>query len=156
MGGTNGHGMSVVVLQALLFVNVYGYQGLVLGDYVYPAWAEVIGWCLTMSSILCVPGFMIYWFGQTKGTFKEVSLMLKLTHAYKVVVKKACAYQTLSTEFTILFYVLFNDALNTFNGYIGVGNILIGKIPSGYLTGIDLRSTACLTGAYTTRLSRHP
>ena len=38
-----------------------------------------------------------------------------------------------------LFYVLFNDALNTFviNGYIGVRNILTGKIPSGYLTGID-------------------
>ena len=53
---------------------------------------------------------------------------------------------------------LFNDALNTFliNGYIGVGNILIGKIPSGYLTGIDLRSTACQMGAYTTRLSRRP
>ena len=56
------------------------------------------------------------------------------------------------------FNVLFNDALNTFliNGYIGVGNILIGKIPSGYLTGIDIRSTACQTGAYTTRLSRRP
>ena len=37
----------------------------------------------------------------------------------------------------ILFYVLFNDALNTFliNCYIGVGNILIGKIRIGYLTG---------------------
>ena len=55
-----------------------------------------------------------------------------------------------------LVYVLFNDALNTFliNGYIGFGNILIGKIPSGFLTGIDLRSTACQTGAYTTRLSK--
>ena len=51
---------------------------------------------------------------------------------------------------------LINDALNTFliNGYIGVGNILIGKIPSGYLTGINLRSTACQTGAYTSRLLR--
>ena len=39
--------------------------------------------------------------------------------------------------------ILFNDALNTFliNGYIGVWNILIRKIPSGYLTGIDLRSS---------------
>ena len=57
-----------------------------------------------------------------------------------------------------LFYVLFNDALNTFfiNGYIGVGNILIGKIPSVYLAGIDLISTACQTGAYTTRVSRRP
>ena len=54
---------------------------------------------------------------------------------------------------TILFYVLFNDVLNTYliNGYIGVGNILMGKIPSGYLTVIDLRSTACQTNAYTTR-----
>ena len=49
------------------------------------------------------------------------------------------------------FSVLFNDALNTFliNGYIGVRNILIGKIPSGYMTGIDLRSTAWQIGAYT-------
>ena len=39
------------------------------------------------------------------------------------------------------------------NGYIGVGNILIGKIPSGYMTGIDLRSTACQTGAYTTNIA---
>ena len=60
--------------------------------------------------------------------------------------------------FIYLFNVLFNYALNTFliNGYIGVGNILIEKIPSGYLTGIDLRSTVCQTGAYTTRLSRRP
>ena len=36
------------------------------------------------------------------------------------------------------FYVLFNDALNTFliNGYIGVRNILIGKISSGCLQGL--------------------
>ena len=53
---------------------------------------------------------------------------------------------------------LFNDAFNTFliNSYIGVGNILIGKIPSGDLTGIDLRSHGCQMGAYTTRLSRRP
>ena len=45
-------------------------------------------------------------------------------------------------QFIYLFYVLFNDTLDTFliNGYISVRNILIGKIPSGYLTGIDLRS----------------
>ena len=38
-----------------------------------------------------------------------------------------------------LFYVLFNNALNTFliNGYISVRNILTGKFPIGYLTGID-------------------
>ena len=48
------------------------------------------------------------------------------------------------------FNVLFNNALNTFliNGNISIRNILIGKIPSGYLTGFDLRSTACQTGAY--------
>ena len=47
------------------------------------------------------------------------------------------------------YYDFFNVLFNTFliNGYIGVGNILIGKIPSGYLTGIDLSTTACQTGA---------
>ena len=54
--------------------------------------------------------------------------------------------------------IVFNNTLNTFliNGYIGIRNILIGKIPSGYLTGLDLRLTVCQTGTYTTRLSRHP
>ena len=54
----------------------------------------------------------------------------------------------------MFFNVLFNDTLNTFliNGYIGIGNILIGKLPSGYLTGIDLRSTACQTGGETQKL----
>ena len=49
--------------------------------------------------------------------------------------------------------VLFNDALNTvlINSYIG--NILIGKIPTGYVTVIDHRSTACQTGVYTIRLT---
>ena len=47
------------------------------------------------------------------------------------------------------FCVLFNDALNTFliNGFIGVGNILIGKIPSG----IDLRSVFTIEYTYTKR-----
>ena len=56
------------------------------------------------------------------------------------------------------FNVLFNDALNIFiiNGYIGVGNNLNGKILSGFLTGIDLKLTACQTSTYTTRLSRPP
>ena len=35
---------------------------------------------------------------------------------------------------------------------LGVRIILIEKIPSAYLTGIDLRSTVCHTDAYTTRL----
>ena len=67
----------------------------------------------------------------------------------------ACAYVCMCVY---VYVFLFNDALNTFliNGYIGVGNILCGKIPSGYLPGIDLRSTACQTGAYTTRLPRRP
>ena len=70
----------------------------------------------------------------------------------------ADALQIVGQCIILYFYVLFNDALNTFliNAYISIGNILIEKIPSGYLTGIDLRSTACQMGAYTTRLSRRP
>ena len=39
-----------------------------------------------------------------------------------------------------MFY-LTTHSTHFFNGYIGVGNILIGKMPIGYLTGIDLRSS---------------
>ncbi|RWS01473.1 sodium-dependent serotonin transporter-like protein [Dinothrombium tinctorium] len=40
--------------------------------YQYPQWSVIIGWCLTFSSLLCVPIYAVYCFAVTKGTFKEV------------------------------------------------------------------------------------
>ncbi|XP_041349165.1 uncharacterized protein LOC121368494 [Gigantopelta aegis] len=63
--------ISPISLLVLLIQTVYKYPGLMLGDYVYPAWSVTLGWCLTSASIMCVPGFMIYSFFAAKGNVKE-------------------------------------------------------------------------------------
>ncbi|KAH3883274.1 sodium-dependent dopamine transporter-like [Dreissena polymorpha] len=58
----------------LLFIMIFGlvtYTPLEYGDYTYPWQANFIGWCIALSSILCIPGFAIYQFTTVKGTLRE-------------------------------------------------------------------------------------
>lgn len=50
---------------------VVQYEPLVYMNYRYPWWGEVIGWCMTMSSVLVIPGYAIFIFIKTKGTWRE-------------------------------------------------------------------------------------
>jgi hypothetical protein len=49
-------------------------QPLTYGEYLYPSWAELIGWTLAMSSIIMIPLVAFISILQTPGTFKEVSV----------------------------------------------------------------------------------
>ncbi|XP_022915297.1 sodium-dependent dopamine transporter-like [Onthophagus taurus] len=40
-------------------------------DYIYPSWAEWVGWCLTLSSVLMIPLVAVIQLIRTPGTFKE-------------------------------------------------------------------------------------
>ncbi|XP_058273471.1 sodium- and chloride-dependent GABA transporter 2-like isoform X2 [Hemibagrus wyckioides] len=39
--------------------------------YEYPWWGYAVGWLLALSSMLCIPAWMIYKIANTKGTLKE-------------------------------------------------------------------------------------
>lgn len=52
-------------------------------EYAYPDWAFPLGWVLTLSSVICIPLYMIYKFDRTRGSFKRVSL--KLTKFERIV-----------------------------------------------------------------------
>lgn len=41
-------------------------------EYVYPWWGYVIGWLLALSSMVCIPLWMVYKISTTQGTLKEV------------------------------------------------------------------------------------
>lgn len=41
------------------------------GDYQYPWWGEALGFCISGSSMIWVPGYAIYYILTTEGTLKE-------------------------------------------------------------------------------------
>jgi len=53
-----------------------------MGDYKYPAWGEALGFMISLSSMLWVPGYAIYFFFTTRGTWQEV-LRLGVTPVIK-------------------------------------------------------------------------
>ena len=56
--------MSYFLLQmVLVFLSIH-YTRLTLGSYVYPYWAEILGWILAAMSLICIPMWMIITFVQ--------------------------------------------------------------------------------------------
>ncbi|KAF7645774.1 hypothetical protein LDENG_00198260 [Lucifuga dentata] len=59
-------------LQGIFLFHLVNYKPLTYNNtYVYPWWGEVIGWCLALSSMLCIPISLLYKLFRAKGTFRE-------------------------------------------------------------------------------------
>lgn len=67
-----------VFLSTLQFIIVYGlmgYEPLSYEGYIYPVWANVLGWLIASSSIVMIPGMAIYKIITTPGSFVQVSIL---------------------------------------------------------------------------------
>lgn len=70
----------VILFQGIFFFHLMNYKPLTYNNvYVYPWWGEVIGWCLALSSMLCIPVSVLYKLFRAKGSFKQVG---PTTHYY--------------------------------------------------------------------------
>lgn len=62
-----------------MLFNISKYTPLSVAGYQYPVWADVIGWMMCLSSLLCVPAMFIYTLYKEKGTLREVVNLLDVS-----------------------------------------------------------------------------
>jgi len=63
--------------------GLLGYEPLTYEGYVYPAWANVLGWIIAGSSVAMIPAVALYQYFNTAGTHLEV-ILSKQTLEYKL------------------------------------------------------------------------
>lgn len=61
-----------LVCVGVFFFHVVNYKPLTYNSvYTYPWWGEALGWCLALSSMLCIPVTVLYKLLRCKGSFHE-------------------------------------------------------------------------------------
>ncbi|KPP67939.1 sodium- and chloride-dependent creatine transporter 1-like, partial [Scleropages formosus] len=60
------------VCMGIFLFHLINYKPLTYNNvYVYPWWGEVIGWCLALSSMLCIPVSVVYKLFRANGSIRE-------------------------------------------------------------------------------------
>lgn len=65
--------VSPAICFGVFLYSLYDYEPLKFGlHYTYPWWGQSLGWLMALSSMLCIPGYAIWKYQTTPGTFSEV------------------------------------------------------------------------------------
>lgn len=58
--------------QSVFFFNLVQWAPVKYLNYEFPLWAHLFGWATALSSMLCIPGYMVYIWMSTEGDREEV------------------------------------------------------------------------------------
>lgn len=68
---------SLPPFQATFLFSLIKYTPLTYNKkYVYPWWGDTLGWLLALSSMVCIPLWIVYKLSSIKGSLREVRLVL--------------------------------------------------------------------------------
>ncbi|XP_017790886.1 PREDICTED: sodium-dependent dopamine transporter-like isoform X3 [Habropoda laboriosa] len=62
---------AIKLVEFIIVYGLMGYEPLTYEDYVYPVWANILGWLIATSSIAMIPGVAIYKIAVTPGSFMQ-------------------------------------------------------------------------------------
>ena len=51
---------------------MFSWKPVKYGDVEYPTWAHILGFIMSMASMLWIPGYAIYYLATETGSFQEV------------------------------------------------------------------------------------
>ncbi|XP_030855876.1 sodium- and chloride-dependent GABA transporter 1 [Strongylocentrotus purpuratus] len=60
-----------LICVGVFLFSLVKYKRVEYEDYTYPVWGEVIGWLVALSSMMCIPSYMVYLFFVTEGSPRE-------------------------------------------------------------------------------------
>ena len=67
--------MYVTLLQILWVFTIAMFEPIAYGEYVFPPWANAIGWFLALFSMLMIPGTILFKLCKAEGSLAEVKLV---------------------------------------------------------------------------------
>ncbi|XP_066494055.1 sodium-dependent noradrenaline transporter [Tiliqua scincoides] len=63
--------VSPAFLLFVVIVSVINFKPLTYDEYVFPSWANTVGWVVASSSMILVPAYIVYKLLKVQGTFKQ-------------------------------------------------------------------------------------
>ncbi|XP_006000314.1 sodium-dependent noradrenaline transporter [Latimeria chalumnae] len=63
--------ISPAFLLVVVIVSIVKFKPLAYEDYIFPKWANLVGWGIALSSMMLVPIYAIYKFMSMRGSYKE-------------------------------------------------------------------------------------
>ncbi|KDR13981.1 sodium- and chloride-dependent GABA transporter 1 [Zootermopsis nevadensis] len=68
-----------LICVGVFFFNIVQWTPIKYLDYEYPWWSHVLGWLTALSSMLCIPGYMVYLWMKTPGDMRtKVKLLVRI------------------------------------------------------------------------------